>query len=302
MFLRFLIAEGQCAVGLDAAIPTLAHWRLASLPRYLPPEEVERLIASCDRASAVGRRDRAILLLLARLGLRAGDIVHLRLSDIDWKGASIQVSGKGRRSHPIAADPRSGSGDRGLPEKRSAADQRRYAVCPLPCAVLRLRLSWCCLDDRRQGIAPRGRGAPQSRCRAFAAAFAWRRPCCVKAHRSRTSPPSCVTAPLRRRRSTPKWISRLCGKLHNPGRRRSHVDPSCRDLSGRSSGSWFRVEVPRFSVEKLRCVLRGEKAALRFYRYRHRMGGIGTIGSATCPSARDGHSIRPLSPRRGRTP
>jgi len=97
MFLRFLIAEGQCAVGLDAAIPTLAHWRLASLPRYLSPEDVERLIASCDRALAVGRRDRAILLLLARLGLRAGDIVHLGLSDIDWKDASIQICGKGRR-------------------------------------------------------------------------------------------------------------------------------------------------------------------------------------------------------------
>jgi len=97
MFLRFLIAEGKCAVGLDAAIPTTAHWRLASLPRYLQSEEVERLIASCDQASAVGWRDRAILLLLARLGLRAGDIVHLRLSDIDWKGAWIHVCGKGRR-------------------------------------------------------------------------------------------------------------------------------------------------------------------------------------------------------------
>ena len=97
VFLRFLIAQGQCAVGLDDAIPNLAHWRLASLPRYLPPEDVERLIASCDRASPVGLRDRAILLLLARLGLRAGDIVHLRLGDIDWKEASIQVCGKGRR-------------------------------------------------------------------------------------------------------------------------------------------------------------------------------------------------------------
>jgi site-specific recombinase XerD len=97
MFLRFLIAKGQCAVGLDAAIPTTAHWRLASLPRYLPPDDVERLIASCDRASAVGRRDRAILLLLARLGLRAGDIVHLRLTDIDWQNASIHVCGKGCR-------------------------------------------------------------------------------------------------------------------------------------------------------------------------------------------------------------
>jgi integrase/recombinase XerD len=97
MFLRFLIAEGRCAVGLDAAIPTVAHWRLASLPRYLPPRDVERLIASCDRASLIGRRDRAIMLLLARLGLRASDVAHLRLSDIDWKEASIQVCGKGGR-------------------------------------------------------------------------------------------------------------------------------------------------------------------------------------------------------------
>lgn len=97
MFLRFLIAEGRCASHLDAAIPSLAHWRLSSLPRYLQPEEVERVINSCDLTSAVGRRDRAILLLLARLGFRAGDVVRLRLADIDWEDATIHVSGKGRR-------------------------------------------------------------------------------------------------------------------------------------------------------------------------------------------------------------
>jgi integrase/recombinase XerD len=97
MFIRFLIAAGHCAVGFDAAIPTVAHWRLDSLPRYFQPAEVERLIASCDRTTAVGRRDRAILLLLARLGLRAGDIIQLHLSDIDWRGAWIHVSGKSRR-------------------------------------------------------------------------------------------------------------------------------------------------------------------------------------------------------------
>lgn len=94
-FLRFLIAEGKCAAGLDAAIPVLAHWRLAPLPRYLQEEDVERLITSCNLASPVGRRDRAILLLLARMGLRAGDIVRLRLCDIDWKEAWIHVCGKG---------------------------------------------------------------------------------------------------------------------------------------------------------------------------------------------------------------
>ena len=97
MFLRFLIADGKCAAGLEASVPVLAHWRLSSLPRYLQSDEVERVIASCDPAKPAGKRDRAILLLLARLGLRAGDIVQLRLGDLDWKNAGICVSGKGRR-------------------------------------------------------------------------------------------------------------------------------------------------------------------------------------------------------------
>jgi site-specific recombinase XerD len=97
MFLRFLIADGKCAAGLLGSIPVLAHWRLSSLPRYLQSDDVELVIASCDRATPVGKRDRAILLLLARLGLRAGDLVQLRLGDIDWKEAGICVSGKGRR-------------------------------------------------------------------------------------------------------------------------------------------------------------------------------------------------------------
>jgi site-specific recombinase XerD len=97
MFLRFLIAEGRCHAGLLGAIPIVPHWRLAALPRYLPPEDVERLIVCCDPSSPVGIRDRAVLLLLARLGLRAGDIVQMRLGDIDWKGAWLRVSGKSRR-------------------------------------------------------------------------------------------------------------------------------------------------------------------------------------------------------------
>lgn len=96
-FLRYLIADGKCAAGLDACIPSLAHWRLSSLPRYLQPEEVERVIASCSATSSAGIRDRAILLLLARVGLRAGDILRLCLADLDWKEATIRVVGKGRR-------------------------------------------------------------------------------------------------------------------------------------------------------------------------------------------------------------
>lgn len=96
MLLRFLIAEGRCHSGLLGAIPVMAHWRLTSLPRYLPPEDVQRIIESCDNSSPVGKRDRAILLLLARLALRAGDIVRMRLQDIDWKESWIHVSGKSR--------------------------------------------------------------------------------------------------------------------------------------------------------------------------------------------------------------
>lgn len=97
MFLRFLIAEGHCRPSLVGAIPMVAHWRLAALPRYLQPRDIEGIIDSCDVASPMGKRDRAILLLLARLGLRAGDIVQMRLQDIDWKGAWVHVAGKGRR-------------------------------------------------------------------------------------------------------------------------------------------------------------------------------------------------------------
>ena len=97
MLVRFLIAQGRCTAGLDEAIPSVAYWRLSSLPQYLQPEEVERVISSPDMQTSVGKRDRAILLLLARLGLRAGEVVNLCLTDIDWHGATIRVCGKNKR-------------------------------------------------------------------------------------------------------------------------------------------------------------------------------------------------------------
>ena len=96
-FIRFLIVQGQCRVGLDVAIPTIGAWRLSALPRYLPAADVERVLGACDPATVTGARDRAILLLLARLGLRASDIYALRLGDIDWAQATVRVMGKSRR-------------------------------------------------------------------------------------------------------------------------------------------------------------------------------------------------------------
>ncbi len=96
MYLRFLVAEGCVPAALPDAVPTVPQWRLATLPRCIPPEDVERTILACGQ-NPVGVRDRAILLLLARLALRAGDVVALRLGDIDWDRAVLRVSGKCRR-------------------------------------------------------------------------------------------------------------------------------------------------------------------------------------------------------------
>ena len=96
-FLRFLAATGQCSEGLLHAVPQFAHYQLASTPQFLEPEELERVIGACSDENAVGARDRAVILLLARLGLRAGDVAELTFTDIDWNNGRIAVCGKGRR-------------------------------------------------------------------------------------------------------------------------------------------------------------------------------------------------------------
>lgn len=95
-FLRFLGATGRCKPGLEFSLLAYASRKVASLPKFLSSEDVDRVIASCP-ADCSGLRDKAVLLLLARLGLRAGDIVGLRLSDVDWTNGRIKVCGKGRR-------------------------------------------------------------------------------------------------------------------------------------------------------------------------------------------------------------
>ena len=98
MYIRFLAATGRCSPALIGAIPRIPQWQLSALPRYILNDDVERVIASCDPTTAHGLRDRAVLLLLARLALRAGDVVNLQLHDIDWENALIRVAGKTRRT------------------------------------------------------------------------------------------------------------------------------------------------------------------------------------------------------------
>lgn len=104
-FLRFLALEGVVAVGLDDAVLSVAGWN-PSLPRAISSKDVARLLASCDRRRGVGRRDFVILLLLARLGLRGGEVVTMELGDIHWRVGEVTVRGKGRRQErlPLPAE------------------------------------------------------------------------------------------------------------------------------------------------------------------------------------------------------
>lgn len=105
-FFRYLRHRGEIATDLAGCVPTVPNWSLSTLPRFLPSAMVERVLECCDRKTSVGRRNHAILLLLARLGVRAGEVVGLSLDDLDWSTGQITIRGKGGKSAqlPLAAD------------------------------------------------------------------------------------------------------------------------------------------------------------------------------------------------------
>ncbi|MCR4338522.1 MAG: site-specific integrase [Gemmatimonadaceae bacterium] len=105
-FLHYARARGDTALDLAAAVPSVANWSMSSIPRAIPAESVRRLLASIDRRTTRGRRDYAILLLLARLGLRASEVALLELDDLDWSTGQITVRGKRGRitALPLPAD------------------------------------------------------------------------------------------------------------------------------------------------------------------------------------------------------
>lgn len=139
VYLRFLATNGACQPGLDHMLPTVAEWKLSSLPRYLDANQAARLIESCRKDGPQGLRDRAIVLLLLRLGLRAGDIANMRPSDIDWHDATLLVRGKGRRDVclPLPQD----AGDAVLDYIESGRPQvpidRVFLCAKAPCRPLR---------------------------------------------------------------------------------------------------------------------------------------------------------------------
>lgn len=95
-FFHFLVREGETSIDLAACVPTVPCRPQSTVPRYISEREVQQLLTSCDCSTPASRRDYAILLLLARLGLRAGEVAGLQLEDIDWRSGEIRVLGKGR--------------------------------------------------------------------------------------------------------------------------------------------------------------------------------------------------------------
>ena len=105
-FLRYLRFRGYVRTDLVGCVPSIATWALSSLPRFLPMAQVGRVLRICDRRTALGRRDYAVLLLLARLGLRACEVVRLTLEDVNWRAGEITIHGKGNKTSrlPLPSD------------------------------------------------------------------------------------------------------------------------------------------------------------------------------------------------------
>ena len=164
-FLRFLFQHGRIISNLAAAVPTVAGWRLSELPRFLETAQVEKVLRCCDRRKKVGKRDYAILLLFARLGLRAGEAACLTLEDIDWNAGELNIRGKGNRVDrlPLVQDVGKAIADYLEKARPRSASRRVFITCKAPyegfasppngiCAIVRSAL-------RRAKLAPRHQGA-----------------------------------------------------------------------------------------------------------------------------------------------
>lgn len=125
-FCRFLFLHGDTVRDHSHFVPTVKRWRQSSVPAFLSPEQEESILAATDRSTATGRRDYAILLLLARLGLRAGEIVALELGDIRWRSGELVIHGKGQMVEhvPLLSDIGEALA-RYLHEDRGASASRR---------------------------------------------------------------------------------------------------------------------------------------------------------------------------------
>jgi len=162
-FLRYLHVWGDLAAELAACVPAVAGWSLSDIPKFLEPDQVQQVLDHCNLQTAIGFRDRAILLLLARLGLRAGEVAFLKIEDIDWEAGQITVHGKGGSSDqlPLPADVGKAiatylqKGRPTCPSRyvfvRARAPRRGFAGASAIDSVVRCALARAGIDSQRKG-------------------------------------------------------------------------------------------------------------------------------------------------------
>lgn len=158
--LRFLYVQGLTPLALAAAVPPVAGWRDAVLPVAVTPGDIELLLESCDRSKPMGIRDFAMIMMLARLGLRSAEVAHLELGDVDWRSGEILIRGKGRRLDRLPLPPEVGEALVAyLVDGRPSSDERRvFLTCraplrPIPPAVVGEVVGRAC---ERVGVIPVG--------------------------------------------------------------------------------------------------------------------------------------------------
>jgi integrase/recombinase XerD len=163
-FLQYARYRGLISIDLRSSVPTVANWSMASLPRALSSEEVQQLLSRCDRHTAVGRRNWAILLLLARLGLRAGEVVGLRLEDLDWEAGELCIRSSGARSDrlPLPHEVGAAVAEYLRLARPNCSSRRVFVRMRAPYRGFASSVAICCVVRRaleRAGLDPPHKGA-----------------------------------------------------------------------------------------------------------------------------------------------
>ena len=149
-FLRYLFLRGIVAIDLATCVPTIATWSLSNVPRFLAGEQIQKILASCDKETGIGKRDYALLLLLARLGLRAGEVVALTLDDFDWEAGLITVRGKGKRvaQMPLPSEVGTAIADYLSKGRPRCSSRRVFIRAKAPLSGFTNSVAICSLVDR----------------------------------------------------------------------------------------------------------------------------------------------------------
>lgn len=159
-FFRFLLLTGHIEHPLEDAVPTVPHWRLSSIPKYLKEEQIEAFLSSFDINTTVGIRNRAMALLMTTAGLRAGEVASLKLEDVDWRKSNIRLAEtKSRRIDYLPLASKAGEGLAAYLQKRPHTKARHIFVSlatpvgrPLSASAVRIAI--------RRAFALRYPGAP----------------------------------------------------------------------------------------------------------------------------------------------